>query len=240
LIRIDPAFMSQCQGMLGCSLSFVLECFRVDFTLALVNLPHMAMNIIPSLNLARLYLMFSSSRSLNFVYRYFHSLESRPEIDEFFENGYSVPFKSRLEVDEYLQTKKPKYATLASHPGFCDLSPNDMPARHLLPSPRAYPFIHSSILQNFFDQRCKDSYHKLNNRFAMIHYQESLDPLLSSMCNRSFNAIGACVVFASKSLITSFCANICMGTSAQSFCFANSYESGFGQPVIDCNDILIY
>jgi hypothetical protein len=213
-------FIAQCQGMLGCSLSFVLECFRVNFTLALVYLSHMPINIIPSLNLARLYLMLASSKSLNFFYRYFSS------------------FKSRLEINEFLQTK---YATLVSHAGFCDLSPNDIPAGHLLPSPYAYPDHHSSILHNFLVQRYKDSYNTDDNyRFAMIHYQESLEPLLASMCNRSFNAIGACVVFASRSLISSFCANISMRTSSKYFSFPNSYESGFGQLVIDSNDILIY
>jgi hypothetical protein len=222
LIRIYPLFMSKCQGMLGCSLSFVLECFRINFTLALVYLSHMYMNIIPSLNLARLYLMFSSSKSLNFVYRSFNEL------------------KSRLEIDEYLQTKKSKYATLASHPGFCDLSPNDIPLRHLLPSTHSYPAIHQSILYNLFTHRFKDCFYTSNYRFPMVQYQESLDPLLASMCNRSFNAIGACVVFASKSLITSFCVNVFFRKDAKSFSFPNSYENGFGQPVIDCNDILIY
>jgi hypothetical protein len=139
LIRIYPLFMADCKGMLACSFSFVLECFRVNFTLALVYLSHIVMNIIPCLNLARLYLMFASSKSLNFVYRYFGN------------------FKSRLEIDEYLQTKNSKYANLVSYPGFCDLSPNDIRARLLLPSPHAYPDHHSPILQIFFTQRCKGS-----------------------------------------------------------------------------------
>jgi hypothetical protein len=188
----------------------------------LIYLSHMPLNIIPSLNLTRLFLMFASSKFLNFVYRYFGN------------------FKSRLEIDEYLQTKKSKYATLVSYAGFCDLSPNDIPARLLLPSPHAYPSHYSSILQNFFDQRYKVNSYYHKNLFPMILYQKSLEPLLTSMCNRSFNAIGACVVFASESLISSFCANISMRTSAKYFSFPSSYESGFGHPVIDSNDILIY
>jgi hypothetical protein len=210
--RNYPYAMEFFEGIVASSYSFILECFRIHFAMALVTLSNSPGTIIPHFNIARLYLCFAASPHLTFTYQFFHS------------NSFNI--KNLRPIINFC-VKPPLNISPSNIPShFFNTNPNKYA------HPRSYHILYPKLTRGNTDLRFSN--------FTLIRYTNKIGPFLGSICNRSFKALSVCAIYACSQLISTFCFNIRCGINARSFSFPICFENGYGQPFIDILDIKFF